>query len=290
MPSPTAAPPSPKLPLKWHYDIKTDGLYRTDEYTGTVVKINNSHSPGGIIITEDWVYFADNSVLYRMDNENRKELLANEKSWPFHLKGNTLYYLNGSGLNRMNADGSGKELIFEGDYTGIEMTDTYIFYTMETSESYKRNRAPGHDDGPIYLGELHRVGLDAKNDVKVANLITNFTTYKNNVYYADGNDNAFYSLNPETLENAKLDKVKMVEDAYFSDDYLFFTTNSDRSFYKMSLKDCALTLLSRGWPRCWGILDGYVYFDTYTGITKDDFGSFRVSVNGTELEKVRNRF
>ncbi len=163
------------------------------------------------------------------------------------------------------------------------MTDTYVFYTLETPESEKLNNVPGSDDIPWYMGELHRVGLDGKGDVVVAELVTGFSIYEDLLYYADGSDNAFYSLDPETLAKNKIENITMVDDMCLGDGYLFFTTAWDRCFYKLSLQDGTLTWLAGGWPRCSGILDGYVYFDTYTG---EEPGLYRVKTDGTEPELI----
>jgi hypothetical protein len=283
--APQAAPPSAeKLPPDWQYNLTRDGIYRTDQNTGDVIKINGQEGATGIITTEDWVYYCDdNGYLSRMDNENKIELLANEKSWPLRLVGENLYYLDDSGVNMMNLDGSGKEPVFQSDYTGIEMTDTYIFYTLETPESKENNELPGAEDGPWYLGEMHRVGLDGEGDVIVAALITDFNVYENRIFYSDGEDQNYYSLIPETLEKTKISNAYMAEGSCLSDGYLFFMSSRDRCFYKLSLTDGTLTWLADGWPRCRGILDGYVYIDTFTDEAP---GLYRIKTDSTKLELV----
>jgi hypothetical protein len=184
----------------------------------------------------------------------------------------------------MNLDGSEKERLFLREYTAIIMTDTYIFYTLETPESKELNELPGAEDGPRYLGALHRVGLDGEGDVIVTDLITDLNVYANTVYFSDGKDSFFYSLNQETLVKTKIDNVKMVDDTEFADGYMFFITHTDRCFYRMSLKDGTLTLIAHGWPKCRGILDGYVYLDILSG---DEPGLFKTKTDGIELEKVK---
>ena len=290
-PSENTVPPTQKLPPDWHYDLTKDGIFRTDRNTGAVVKINSSDDPTGIILTEAWVYYCDDDGhLFRMDNDSRKELLVGEVSRPLRLSGDVLYYLSSGGVHRMNLDGSGKERIFDGDYTGIEVTENYIFYTLETPESKEINNSPGAEDGPWFMGELHRAGLDCEGDVKIADMITELSVYENTVYFSDGEDTLFYSLNPQTLEKTKTTSVIMADNVYFSNDYIFFLTHMDRCYYRMSLIDGALTKLAISRPHCLGILDGYIYIDiddiNVDGIGPDETGLYRLKIDGVDLERV----
>lgn len=282
-PAESAVAPTQKPTPKWHYDLTSDGVYRTDQNTGDVVKINDQDYAVGITITEDWVYYKDNGFLYRIDNENRRELITSEECRQPCLSGGWLYYLNSYGVNRMNLYGGDKEQLIQCECDGMVMTDNYIFY----ADYYPVESEPGADDmPPPPLGILHRTDLSGKNDVNLGVSANYIRVYESTVYYSNTEDDAFYSLNPETLETAIIDKVRLVEDPYFCDGYLFFMTDTDRCFYRLTLKDGTLTQLIGGWPRCWGILDGYVYVESFNGETEDDIGTFRIKIDGTELEKV----
>lgn len=272
--------PSPqKLQPDWHYDLTSDGLYRTDINTGDVAKINEQHTAAGVIITEDWIYFKDDSRLYRMDNENRRELVTDEECRCPGLSGGWLYYISSSGINRLKPDGSEKEQIIQGQCNWLVLTDQYVFYALNVPESDELNSEPGADDGPWYMGQLHRIDLNGENDVIIEEMITELSTYENVIYFAHGEDFNLYSMNPETLEKRAVYDGHFIEHLYFGDGYAFFIL--DRNLYKMSLAEGTMTQLTKGyWNSCLGVLDGYVY-----GHNEQD-GIYRFALDSVEMEKV----
>lgn len=266
----------------WHYDLKVDGVYRANQNTGEVIKIGDSDDTAIVIISENWVYYKDNGLLYRMDNENNKELISSEECWQLQLSGDKLYYKNSSGLNRMNLDGSGKELIFQCEFVNMVIADQYIFYILDVpinDEDY-------HEDGPpLSSGELHRVDLNGENDVNLRILIRDLCVYKNNVYFLDPIDNCFYSMNPKSLDKEIVYTGYWFEDPYFSGDYVFF--GSDHVFYKLSLTEGTIKPLAEAWDiQCYGILDGYVYINIDGGGDDGKTGLYRIPIDGVNLEKV----
>lgn len=281
-PTPSSSPSPQKLQHDWHYDQKSDGVYRTDQNTGEVIKISDSDDASSIIIIEDGVYFRDNGHLYRMDNENKKELISSEACWQLQLSGDMLYYKNSSGVNRMNLDGSGNQLIFPCEFVNMVITDQYVFYILDVPINDDEEHS---DDGPpLPIGELHRVDLDGKNDVNLGVLITDLSDYKNLVYFSDSSDNYLYSMNPETLDKIAVYKGYWIEEPYFGSDYVFF--DSDHVFYRLSLTKGTLTELTKAFGiSCSGILDGYVYVDINTNDPDVD-GLYRIRIDGVNLEKV----
>lgn len=282
--APTASSlPSQNLPSKWRYDLKKDGLYRTDYVTGDTIKISDQDYAIDFVITEDWIYYIDNNQLYRMDNENRKELLVSgDNCRQLRLSGSMLYYINSNGINRMNLDGSDKELIFQCEFVNMVIADQYIFYILDVpinDEDY-------HEDGPpLSSGELHRVDLNGENDVNLRILIRDLCVYKNNVYFLDPIDNCFYSMNPKSLDKEIVYTGYWFEDPYFSGDYVFF--GSDHVFYKLSLTEGTIKPLAEAWDiQCYGILDGYVYINIDGGGDDGKTGLYRIPIDGVNLEKV----
>jgi hypothetical protein len=265
----------------WNYELKLDGLYRTDKKTGEAIKLNDFKYTTGIIIKEDWVYYYDeNKHLYRIDNANRKELISSEDCWQLQINGDKLYYKNNNGVNRMNLDGSGKELIFGSEFVNMEITDQYIFYVLDVPY----NDEGHHEDGPpLPNGELHRVDLNGKNDVNLGIMIYSLGVHNNTVYFSDSSDNIFYSMNPDTLVREAVYSNSWVAGPWFEGDYVFF--NSDHCFFRLSLADGTLALLAEAWDiRCYGILDGYVY--VYIDSSLDEDGLYRIRIDGVDLEKV----
>lgn len=275
----TSLPPQ-KLPPDWHYDLMEDGLFRTDQNTGDAVKISGQDNASDIIITEDWIFFNDDDRLYRMDNENRRELLLNEDCRELSLNAGWLYYISNSKIFKMKPDGNEKEKILQRECNGMVLSDEYIFYILDVPV----NDEDWNEDGPpLPLGELHRVDLNGDGDVNLGVLLTALSIYGNTVYFSDSEDNYFYSMNPETLEKTAAYEGHFIEDPYFGDGYVFFVT--DRNLYKMSLAEGTMTQLTEVFSQSCGILDGYIYAYFWSG--EDLNGLYRIRINGADLEKVK---
>jgi hypothetical protein len=160
------------------------------------------------------------------------------------------------------------------------LTDKYVFYTLSTPESENRNKEPGADDGPRYMGELHRVDLNGENDVNLGISVTTLDTYKNTVYYSDSRDYYFYSINPETLEKAIIYKGYFITDTCFGGNYVFFET--DHMLYKLSLVDWSTTLLKKAFGFSLdGIFDEYLYFTVY-----GEYAFYKMSIDSVTPEKL----
>ena len=278
-PTSSAGIPAKKSLPNWQYALKKDGLYRTDQNTGDTFKINSQRYISDLIITDDWVYFNDENSLYRMDNENRSELIADEHCQCLNLNGDWLYFISNGKICRIKFDGSKKEILRQSKCNRMTLTDKYIFYTLDIPENNKLNNEPGADDSPWYLGELHRSDLNAENDVKCADMITDLGVWGNVVYFADGMDNSLNAMTPETLQKTTVYAGNFIEHLYLGAGCAFFIL--DRNLFRLSLLDETMTQLTKGgWNSCYGVLDGYVY-----GFNQQD-GLYRFKVNGVELEHV----
>jgi hypothetical protein len=267
-----------KLPPAWHYYVTDDGLFRIDRYTGNRIKICIQDYASDVIITEDSVYFIDDKSLYRLDNENKRELLVSDDCQDPSLNGDLLYYISSSGIIKMKPDGSEKEQVIQCECSRMVLSEKFIFYT----KYYPMELEQGADDGPPpLLGELHRADITGENDVSLGILVNRLCVYEDVVYYSDINDDYLYSMNPETLEKAVVYEGFFIEDICFSDGYVFF--ESDHKMYRISLNDGMKTLLKEDFG-FWliGIFDSYVYFDEFG----NENALFRLKIDGVEPEKV----
>lgn len=270
---------STNMQPKWYYDLKKDGLYRTDQNTKTETKINSQDYASDILITDAWIYYNYDNKLYRMNNYNGREQLESNVCICLGLNGDRLYYLKNSRICKMKLDGSEKTQLLDSNVNWMVVTDKYIFYALKVPIDTKKYS----DDGPrLPLGELHRVDLNGKDDVNLKVLVTEFLVYNNSVYYTDDKDNYLYSMNPETLSKSIAHKGYFIEDIYISDGFAFFIL--DRNLVKMSIAEGTITNLTNGyWWHCRGILDGYVYISSNLPEVE---GMWKIKIGGVNLEKV----
>lgn len=279
-PSESPSPSPVKTPPDWRYGINNDGIYRTDEHTGDMISISDSKYASDIIVTEDWTYFVDRDVLYRMDDGNNREQLAEDGCRNPILRDGWIYYISSSGIWKLMIDGSEKQQIIQGDCNSMVVAGSYIFYVLNVPEVDVLNSEPGADDGPFYLGELHRVDVDGEGDQILVDMITDLSIDEDNmVYYSDGDDKDVFATHPQTLEKTVFYTENFIEYLHFDSGYAFFVLNRD--LHRMSLADGSITQLSHGyWNSCYGVLDGYVY-----GQNEYD-GLYRVKLDGDELERI----
>jgi hypothetical protein len=273
------SPSTQNLSSNWIYEIKEDGLYRTDRNSGKATKICIQDYASETIITENWVYFKDEKSLYRINNENKRELLLNEECWYPSLKKDWLYYMRTNGIFRIKPDGSQKKQILQYKCNGIALSDNYIFYALDAPV----NNDDYSDDGPpLPLGELHRIDLNGSNDVNLGVMVTDLNVYKNIVYFSDSADHCLYAMNPDTLEKTPIYKGIWIDDLYFAGSYVFFET--DHKLYRMSLADGAKTMLKEAFG-IWfiGAFDDYLYLSIFGQGTD---GLYRIAINGDKLEKI----
>jgi RHS repeat-associated protein len=270
--------PQPQTLPQWHYYLNRDGLYRVNRHTEEVIKINNQDYASDFVVSEEWIYFNDNNCLYRMGNENQRELVLEDICDWLSLKDEWLFYGNKNGVFKVKPDGSGKEQIIQTDCVGIAISDNYIFYTAYATvdEGYY------FDDGPMgIIGQLHRTDIDGNNDVNLGFMVRELKVYKNIVYFSDMEDDYYYSMDPETTERMVFYKEYSVEDPCFYGDFVFFI--ADRNLHRMSLSSGAVERFTEvAWPSCNGVLDGYVYITTNQDIAPSGPGLYKMCVDGNE--------
>lgn len=116
-------------------------LYRYDTATGSssVAWQGNVWYP---IYNEGYVYYLDVSDNYKLCryslNNDVVEVLTHDRVDCFNLAGVYLYYQKNStdepALKRMTLDGQNVEIVAEGNYTNINVTSSYVYFTTFGSE------------------------------------------------------------------------------------------------------------------------------------------------------------
>jgi hypothetical protein len=279
----TSVEPQLRKPPKWSYYFRRDGFYRLDENSGDYIRINGQNYTFNTAITEGWVFYTEDNSLFRMNNSNQREMISNDNCRWITVKDDWVYYCNDTGVCRVRFDGGGKEQLVQVNCNGLALTEDYIFYILHVEDDTKNH--PGADDGPRpWLGQLHRVDYNGENDLNLDVLVNDFCVHDNALYFADAGDDYFYKMNPASGEKEVFYKGHFIEDSCFSDGYVYFT--SDRSLHKVSLSDGTVERFTEFfWPRCNGILDGYVYIDVSNEAPSGP-GLYRMEVNGTAFELV----
>lgn len=98
-----------------------------------------------------WDPVYDNGYIYYMDVENNYrlcryslaagevEILTHDRIDCYNVGGGYIYYQSNSSslpaLKKMNVDGSGVEIVSEGNYTDINMTSRYVYFRLFGTES-----------------------------------------------------------------------------------------------------------------------------------------------------------
>ena len=267
---------------EWHYYLRYDGLYRINKITADIVRINGQDYTSDMIRTGDWMYYNDNNCLYRINSENRRELLLYDVCRNLVLANGYLYYSNKNGVFRVKPDGSNKERIIQCNCAGMVLVKGSVFYT----EFKPTEEIEGYDDGPKgALGQLHKANIDGSNDVNLRILVNYLCAYKSVVYFSNVDDYYFYSMDPDTTETSAIYEGHFIDEPCFAGDLLYFV--SDRNLCRLSLSTNVFERFTEiAWPRCNGVLDGYVYITTYQDTELHSPGLYRMRESGVIFEKV----
>lgn len=135
-------------------------LYRLDTQTDvpTVVWAGNIWNP---IMEGDYVYYMDVAENYRLCrysfSQNLVEVLTNDRVDCFNVGGGYIYYQkNGSSpsLNCMYTDGSGMQVIAEGNYTNINMTSQYVYFQEFGNDTTMYHTYPGSSSYNVFQGAI----------------------------------------------------------------------------------------------------------------------------------------
>lgn len=143
----------------YYNGIENDhNIYQMDTSTG----ITNTICQGNF-----WMPSADNENIYFLDCEQEYALvklgrsdaepttLTTDRIEYYNVYGDIIYFqrnnLNGdSALCRMNTDGSNYQVIMEGDYTNINVTSDYVYFS-DINDEGTIYRTPTHGDGSVSI-------------------------------------------------------------------------------------------------------------------------------------------
>ena len=91
-----------------------------------------------------WIYYMnvdDDYKLYRFETSSgTRQKITNDRVDTFNVYGDVIYYQKNSTtdpkLIRIHTDGSGSEVVAEGNYTGIECTSTFTYFRDFDSDNF----------------------------------------------------------------------------------------------------------------------------------------------------------
>lgn len=212
-------------------------IYYIDTREHNIVKIKDN-GKGKEVIVEDvdnaamtvvdnWIYYFDNSCLYRIKtNGENKKIISKKSIDSYQIEGNWIYYsyINDGKyvIAKMKADGeditkidlqAGKTFLVKGNniYYICENNDTgnYELYKMKTNGKNKKKIADitgsinediiNFTEDAVYYAKrdenlniaIYKMNLNGKSETKVVDIkgyITNINVHDNWIYYPDEND------------------------------------------------------------------------------------------------------
>lgn len=136
----------------YYNDLKKGNLCKYDTATDASTTILNCHCYKPLVVNENNVYYIDpdnnNSIVHTNINSNNPKVLTEGNVELFNVYGSYVYYQRGGknpALCMIKNDGSGFKEIAKGNYTTINVTSYFIFFSnYETGEMLKTTTAnPG---------------------------------------------------------------------------------------------------------------------------------------------------
>lgn len=121
-------------------------LYRIDSVSGQKTTVSEGFFYNPIVI-DQMVYFMDASDNYHIAKLNlstgQKTTIVNERTDCFNVYGNYIYYQaadsNHKALCRIKTDGSDYEEVYNGNFSNINITSSYVYFTAfnDTNTFYR---------------------------------------------------------------------------------------------------------------------------------------------------------
>lgn len=221
-----------------YYSLNLIGNYiycvEKEEEKYNIVKIKNNGknkeiiardiSFSNITITEDWIYYNKNNVLYRIKLDgSTKEKVSDKNITIYQIKGNKIYYIyeidNEQYIARMKLDGSdnkriAKQELEEARYIALYVKGNKVYYILQKdTDNYEQE---------CYLYRMTKSGEKVKEILKIGTDVDSINMQEEKIYYSTAGDIYSMKYNGTAKELIK----KSGDDIYninVTEEWVFFT-------------------------------------------------------------------
>ncbi len=280
----------------------------TDTVRGNT--IGNISNEGIAAMQDDTIYFSDvwgkNGSFYTIKTGDTSitQIAPNENGYYINVVDDWIYYSdsnNNYDLCRMATDGTGKEVLCDGQCLDINVVDGWIYYRNESFDLFKV-KDDGSDATLLAAGEADNICVkdgwiyfrNQKDNWTIYKMDTNGTqetklTYDDPanldvedgwIYYRDQSDGqCLYKVRTDGSERTKLNS-RASWNVNISGDWVYYC-DDDKTLYKIMTDGTEETKLSN--EQCYdlNIVGGYIFY-----LNQGDSNVlYRMNTDGTDNEK-----
>jgi predicted small secreted protein len=235
------------------YKIKTDGKENT--------KLNASGSIEDICIIDDWLFFSEESLPYRMKKDNTSKLRVD-------------------GLIVQNPEDNSKEIL-QGDINKLGNTNANINNNVKVAKQgdwifYFVNR---------WNTILCREKTDGTNKAYMKNVVgENLNVIGDSIYFTSGNYIYKHLINGGN--ETKFD-IGFVGNVYVAGEWIYYSSYSDDKIYTIKTDGTGKRILINCRAKSFNIVDDKIYY-----INSDDtyYSLYMMNLDGSNNTKVRSYY
>lgn len=217
----------------YYLDAKEDSIVRIKENGKNKEVIIKNVDKSLVTVTNNWIYYFDNSCLYRVNTEGENKKILSKKfienyqvvdDWIYYSYINDGHYV----MAKMKTDGDKASKINTEAGKSFFIMDKEIYYIYENYEEEKY--------------ELYKMKTNGKNKKKIADInntidlsIVNFT--ENDVYYVKKNEDlelAIYKMDLKGKKETKIVDVKgYTTSINIQGDWIYYPDQDDNGNVQM---------------------------------------------------------
>lgn len=195
-----------------------------------------------------------------------KGLVAEDDGW--------IYYANGSDdykLYKVKIDGSGKQKLFDGTVSYINVSDGWIYFSKKYNE---------------YTTYLYKIRIDGTEltelDEDYWNVIEYTNLTNNKIYFIDTYGNRLYQYSKDAKIKDELIYGSNMKNLNVVGDYAYYTSDNDY-LYKYSIEKDKTIQIGNDRAEFINVIKDDIYY-----INKDDGRIYKIKTDGSDKIKVND--
>lgn len=282
----------------------------TDSSSSSEPQGERTQFHGNATISNDWIYYADNSGLCRIktDGSDKQVVINEDYVQSIEVKDDWIYYKNISGLYRIKTNGNDKQQIYAGNlssftvdqdwiycsYTWHSEQDSNVIFRIKTDGSNKQKILDWHEsekmvvaDEWLYFGNLYRIHTDGTDlqELQSTSLYIRKTVVDDWLY---STKSAGYGIKRTKIDGSEEQILTdhIVNTYVIADDWVYYSNADDASkLYRMK-KDGTENQLFLDESAEYFCVDGdWVYYWNWDN-TNLELNLFHIKTDGSQKELI----
>lgn len=237
---------------------------------------SNINNYGLVADTEDYIFYLDETSIYRSDKDFNNEILLikepqNKGKDSLNIVGEWVFFRQGKEIKRMKDNGENVDRIFKGYSLHMDVIGDRIYFINVS------------DDSKIYKMDVNGRNREVLNNKH----INDMAIHNDKIYYSYEYNEEYYleKMNLDGSEKEFITNIK-TRNMIVEDSYIYYINDIDEKLYRFDLKESLLELLSDKQILKFAIDDNWIF---YTLKAEEDNsrnrfkGLYRMDTNGENI-------